>query len=96
MLVNDSSGCKTGRGPPSVGHNGVYGTVKKGDETGRRRQRQNQHRQQRPRRALWAASALAYQDREDRDLGMREKLQLCGRFTEENPPGWRQSTYLFP
>ena len=27
---------------------------------------------------------------------MREKSQPCGRFTEENPPGWRQSTYLFP
>ena len=22
--------------------------------------------------------------------------QSCGRFTEENSPGWRQSTYLFP
>ena len=31
MLVNGRSECKPGRGPPSVGHKGGYGTVRPGD-----------------------------------------------------------------
>ena len=29
-------------------------------------------------------------------MSVAEASQSCGRFTEENSPDWRQSTYLFP
>ena len=37
-------------------------------------------------KAIWAVSGG----------GVAGASQPCGRFTEENTPGWRQSTYLFP